>query len=155
MDKSLEQAASAGAPKVVTLANFAACTDQEVYNHVCYRMARQGFAQSMSDDFGCAYRGPGDMECAAGCCMTNGEYRKLCDMARFETPGWPGGSGLEGSSWVDLQAYGLVPSDHYELMLGLQGAHDKSPTAGEMKAALRELANRRGLSTTYLDGLSH
>lgn len=152
MDKSLEQAASAGAPKVVTLATFSACTDQEIFDHVCYRMARQGFGQSMNTHGQCAYRGSAGMECAAGSCMSDAEYRELRGLARYETPG---SGDLEGSSWVDLQQYGLVPPDHYELMLGLQQAHDRSPTPGEMKAALRELGNRRGLSTTYLEGLCH
>ncbi|TAN03181.1 MAG: hypothetical protein EPN36_14380 [Rhodanobacteraceae bacterium] len=121
------------------MANLAKRTPQEVFDHVCYRMAKQGFRQSVvtSSWMGksCAYRSEDGLACAAGCCVADDEF-----------VAWR----MEGNTWTVLVRKHIVPFIHSRLIRSLQRAHDGGKTPEAMRAALRRRAKTFGLSDTRL-----
>jgi hypothetical protein len=134
-------------PKAVTLANLAKRTPQEVFDHVCYRMAKQGFRQSVvtSSWMGksCAYRSEDGLVCAAGCCVADAEFAALRRMA------------MEGNTWTALVRKRVVPFVHSRLIRSLQRAHDGGHSPKAMRAALRRRAKTFGLSDANLRAYSY
>lgn len=131
-------------PKVVTLANMAECSDQEVFDHISYRMAKQGFERCVDQAEKCVYYDSASgRTCAAGACVGSDEYT----------------SSLEGASWGSLLQEGLVPSKHYVLMRYAQIAHDCGKTPEKMFNALIRLARRFNLDDAnlraYAAGVPH
>jgi hypothetical protein len=102
--------------KVITLANLADATEQEVFDHVAKHLLTQKkksktprTAHHSSGSY-CSYRNPEGLTCAAGCLMADGEYS----------------SGMEGRSWGDLlkvPEYN-IPKAHEKLIGLLQDIHD-------------------------------
>lgn len=126
-------------PKVITLANLASSTEQEVFDHVVYRLYRQDWKQSVSDDgVTCRYRGAHGRACAAGHCMTDEEYNS---------------ERMEGTVWKMLWLDGVVPRMHGGLISALQRAHDESSKEYHMPNHLRTVAGQFGLSAELLDSL--
>lgn len=139
-------------PKVVTLANLAECTDQEVFDHVSYRMAQQHWQQSMASngagDQVCTYRGTKSRCCAAGCCITDAEYRAMTDPEDAYS-----GFHVEGSGWSDLVYAERVPAAHEALISRLQNAHDRGDTPGAMRFSFCAVADAWHLSRAFFETL--
>ncbi|HEU0198536.1 MAG TPA: hypothetical protein VFQ88_15160 [Nevskiaceae bacterium] len=135
-------------PAEVTLANLAERSDQEVFDHVCFRMAKQGWKQAELSRGVCAYRDTNGRQCAAGTLMTDAEYARLSrDVAAA-------GSGIEFSGWDTLVESRAVPSAHARLVQCLQYAHDGGVQPDIMRARLRSIGNVFDLSTSLLDQLA-
>lgn len=140
-------------PKVVTLANLADCSEQEIFDHVCYGLKAQEFQRSgnfsdsedynEADELGCMYRHK-DRKCAAGLCISAEEYKRLLDDGEI----------VEGTAWDTLVENGAVPEEHKALMLDLQDAHDGGETAEQMIDALEDVGTRRGLDLSLLHQLA-
>jgi len=92
----------------VTLATLEQSTAQEVFDHIAKHLLTQKTQCIGGPDNGCSYRNEEGMSCAAGCIMTDYEYR----------------SGLEGRAWYDLINEGFVPKAHKDLIQDLQTIHD-------------------------------
>ena len=114
----------------VTLKNLSSSTAQEVFDTVSQHLLTQN-AESLSDSGMCVYRSPKGFSCAAGCLMTDQEYK----------PEW------EGLTWVELVEEGQIPDVHQILITELQGIHDfLSPL--EWKEGLTYTADRYHLTFT-------
>lgn len=70
----------------------------------------------------CVYRSPDKLMCAAGCLMTDEEYKEI----------------FEGHDWASLAGAGLVPAAHKKLIGELQHCHDEYDVS-EWKARLDEI----------------
>ncbi|MNE71903.1 hypothetical protein D3C80_1678110 [compost metagenome] len=81
------------------------------------------------------YRGAGGMMCAAGCLISDEEYKPFMDV----------GAHLGGGSWGTMVSKGTVPADHEELIFKLQKLHDSSHSASSFAHKLRKLAEAEGL----------
>jgi hypothetical protein len=152
-------------PKVVTLANLAECTAQQVADHICYRLARQDYKRSLINaEESCGYRGFEEdsnghllmnkpLRCAAGHCMTDEEYTDLntkvaADRTFSKTD--LAANTIEGQPWEALVDEGLVSYNHYSLISRLQTAHDDTSKGG-MRLLLVHVCQEFGLETTYLE----
>lgn len=118
---------------MITLANIAQATHQEIFDQVTRRLLLQG-VPSVDGAGKCRYRADG-MNCAAGCLMSDEEYT----------------SAFEGYGWGQLRELGLIPHEHfYVLVRVLRNLHDnRSP--GIWKAGLAVVADEFGLATEVLD----
>jgi hypothetical protein len=100
---------------MITLKTLPQATAQQVFDQVVQHMLRQG-KPAISDSGACCYRYDTDdkiLKCAAGCLISDNEYRKYFDDAY-------------NSSWSSLVDEGLVPDTHFTLITELQHIHDKS-----------------------------
>ena len=97
--------------KIITLATLHAATEQEVFDYVAHHLLTQN--KKAKADTQCAYRGGDNLKCAAGCLISDNEYK----------------GSFEGNSWDELIAKDLVPSDHKALIMNLQNVHDGSSFA--------------------------
>ena len=95
----------------ITLATLSQATAQEVFDQVATHLLKQK-TRSTSEN-GCAYRGPNGLKCAAGCLISDEEYKP----------------DMEGAVWTRLFYNGYVSSHHMELIRGLQIIHDSYPPA--------------------------
>ena len=68
----------------ITLATLPQATAQEVYSQVRNHMLTQGI-QSMIEFHGCQYHGPEGLMCAAGCLVSDTEYRYNTKSLRWST----------------------------------------------------------------------
>lgn len=96
---------------IITLANLAEATEQQVFDQVVSQMIKQG-RKSIHENGLCKYRGPEGLMCAAGCLMSDDEYN----------PNFDKGAG----NWDHLIGKGLVPHHHGALIRTLQVCHDFS-----------------------------
>ena len=94
--------------KTITLATLHAATEQEVFDSVANHLLTQNEKSSLEAYNQCVYRGFDNLKCAAGCLISDYEYK-----GKFE-----------GNSWEELIAQGLVLSDHEALIMSLQQVHD-------------------------------
>lgn len=126
-------------PKIITLANLAQATEQEVYDHVCWGLREQGFSKSfnVATDT-CAYYATSldkTLRCAAGQLITPGQYRL----------GW------EGMTWRDLVNGECVPFNNAGLIVELQRAHDQSSGPKSMRNNLLDVGSLYRLKTGVLE----
>lgn len=94
---------------IITLANLAKATEQQIFDQVVSHMLKQG-RQSALENGLCKYRGPEGLMCAAGCLMSDDEYN----------PNFDKGAG----NWHSLVNKKIVPSHHSMLIRKLQICHD-------------------------------
>ena len=117
----------------ITLATLHEATAQQVFDQVAKHLLTQRrkslAALSNPDLSGCAYRGDGNLKCAAGCLISDDEYD----------------SDFEGEYWGGLVKLRKVPESHKALIDKLQAIHDERD-AGDWPIALKELANKLELS---------
>lgn len=94
----------------ITLATLAQATPQAVFDQVVTHLLTQNKESKNSE--GCAYRGDGGLKCAAGCLISDDEYR----------------SEMEDKTWKGLRkgmvAAVKVPARHSSLVTRLQNLHD-------------------------------
>lgn len=104
----------------ITLATLEDATAQDVFDQVAAHLIKQGEQSrrsghpSVSLPGGCAYRGDGGLMCAAGCLISDEEYKEEMDLSE-----------CGDTSWDGLVDGFLVPSTrHNRLIQELQNAHD-------------------------------
>lgn len=93
----------------ITLKNLHEATAQQVFDQVATHLLTQ-MARSTTG-LGCAYRGPNNLKCAAGCLIADDEYN----------------SSLEHKLWICLVNEKLVTEHHQYLISELQRIHDSKP----------------------------
>src|SRR5690606_13748718 len=95
----------------ITLRNLCEKTEQEVFDYVCEHLVRQG-KPSWSSKYGvCLYLDDEGNKCAAGCLISDDEYK----------------TDYEGQNWVTLIGnFKETTSCHVHLISRLQQAHDSS-----------------------------
>lgn len=102
--------------KVLSVATLNDHTAQEVFDHVAkhlltQRVASKEHVNDEGHEFGCAYRGHSGRMCAAGCLISETEYRRA----------------IEGSVWADaikLMEFDEATISHTKLIHCLQAVHD-------------------------------
>lgn len=120
---------------MITLETLHDATAQEVFNQVAHHLLTQN-RQSLgpyNDTSGCAYRGIHSDKCAAGCLMSDEEYRVE----------W------EGKAWRTLVDKEIAPDTHQWLISKLQNIHDTEVPA-EWQERLNQLAESQRLLPYYL-----
>lgn len=132
-------------PKVITLANLAEASEQEVADHIVFRLAGQRFRQSVDLHGECAYRGEMGRACAAGHCMSDAEFEAI--RADFDR----NSDTIEGQPWQALAGIEGVPIQHVDLIGDFQEAHDNGRTPDLMADGLRDVLIERELSPALLD----
>lgn len=127
--------------KPITLANLAEKTEQEVFdyisNHLLTQMQISRLDENLSYQMGfqdqlCAYRGVNGLKCAAGCIISDEEYKEE----------------FEAKSWEHLEKEGKVTSIHSYLITRLQRIHN---TVSEeyWESELKDLAKEIDLIFNY------
>lgn len=115
---------------MITLATLHLASAQEVFdqskNHLLKQMKR-----STKDNGNCLYRNPLGLMCAAGCFISEGEYK-----IEMDAPAQ--------SDWQNLVSLGLVPKNHSYLITTLQQIHDSFMPA-EWEEELIKLAEAKKL----------
>lgn len=131
---------------MITLKTLPEATAQEVFEQIVTHCLTQGERSELlvPDGFDgnhnqrythyCQYRGDKGNKCAAGCLMSDKEYRK----------NW------EQKGWCELVMDGDVPSNHMELIAELQYVHDRTKACDWLEAFI-QVANRFGLNTAFLE----
>ncbi|MBB3227033.1 hypothetical protein FHW69_001634 [Luteibacter sp. Sphag1AF] len=126
----------------ITLATLAKATPQEIFDQVASHLLTQG-RQSLSAqvDGGCAYRGTDGCRCAAGCLISDDEYRP----------------GMESRTWVDVyRIFKTLPyagTATIDLIDVLQTVHDACEPY-EWREELRSVAKSYGLSDKVLEAFA-
>lgn len=113
-------------PKI-SLKNLATSSAQDVFDQVAIHLLTQNqpsIAPVAGFPTDCAYRGNNGLKCAAGCLIADDEY----DIE------------IEGKDWLYLNIQGKVPTEHWQLITGLQGIHDSLMVGDSLKEALIDLA---------------
>lgn len=102
---------------MITLSTLENATAQEVFEQVKNHLLSQKVS-SKSKDGGSWYRLPTEdgkvISCAAGCLISDDEYKLIGDK-------------IEGNWWGDLVGDGIAPEKHCELIAKLQSIHDDYP----------------------------
>ena len=106
----------------ITLATLPQATAQEVYSQVRNHLLTQKI-KSKEEGKGCVYRGPDGLKCAAGCLISDEEYREE----------------MERQPWSFLVGKVLVPKVHGRLIAELQRIHDQQ-AATRWEYCLNKLA---------------
>jgi hypothetical protein len=118
---------------MITLATLPKATAQQVFNQVKRHLLKQG-KRSTINGTSCRYRGDKDTKCAAGCLMSDKEYKRS----------------FEGHGWRHLVDKGEVPNTHKSLIVDLQGIHDgRSPSNWEND--LRSYAKAHGTRASVMN----
>ena len=112
---------------MITLSTLEQATAQEVFTQVKDHLLKQNEKSMLKGD--CAYRGDHNLQCAAGCLMTDKEANKF----------------TESRPWLVLVQDGQVPRKHKELIQDLQGIHD-GERPEEWTESLQRLAFDEGLN---------
>lgn len=95
---------------MITLATLEKATVREVFNQVKNHVLTQNEKCQLVPHGACAYRNKEGLKCAAGCLISDDEYKE----------------DFECKNWQALVNNGLVPTAHYELIKHLQDIHDNS-----------------------------
>ena len=99
---------------MITLATLEQATEQEVFDQVAKHLLTQMKHASSEGD--CQYRTSDGLTCAAGCLISEEEYKKLSSDAS---------PAPEGMSWRNLvRECGEIPEKHLKLIADLQDIHD-------------------------------
>ena len=112
---------------LITLATLHKASAQQVFTQVKNHLLKQNEKSMLKGD--CAYRGDHNLQCAAGCLMTDKEANKF----------------TESRPWLVLVQDGQVPRKHKELIQDLQGIHD-GERPEEWPESLLRLAFDEGLN---------
>lgn len=96
----------------ITLATLPQATAQQVFDQVAEHLLRQGKAST--GELGCQYRGDNGLMCAAGCLMSDEEYKRS----------------FEESAWGYLVKRRGITAVHEELICRLQDVHDQCSADG-------------------------
>lgn len=91
---------------MITLASLEQATEQQVFDHIATHLLKQK-ERSVSDET-CAYRGLNSLMCAAGCLISDDEYKTV----------------MERNPWERLVRDELVPHYHQRLIQAFQDLHD-------------------------------
>lgn len=94
--------------KTITLANLTEATAQEVFDQVSKHLLTQNKKSKPESGVGCNYRGIENTKCAAGCLISDEEYKPE----------------FEAKYWATLIDRGVVPKNHQYLISDLQLIHD-------------------------------
>lgn len=120
---------------MITLATLKDATEQQVFDQVCKHLKTQGVQSKKPSSDDCAYRGDGRLMCAAGCLISDSEYKEVMDDANDQ-------------SWCGLVRQELVPPFHKDLIIDLQVTHDNAPP-DKWEYVLLDLAEQRGLQFNW------
>lgn len=120
----------------ITLANLNNASEQEIFNQVAKHLLTQN-KKSIKEDGVCLYKSPEGLKCAAGCLISNEEYRP-----EFET-----------NSWYWLIRDSKFPKEHQALIRDLQFIHDQI-SVSDWKRYLEHAAGTYSLNTEVLDEVS-
>lgn len=129
----------------ITLATLPEKSAQKVFDYVATHLLTQNERSiALSDSIiyfedknitvGCMYRGENGLKCAAGCLMSDEEYK----------PEW------EGIIWAELITFKHVPNAHIFLIRALQEIHDQHQPK-EWKEQLKLLAESKQLDSSVLN----
>lgn len=113
---------------MITLATLPQATAQEVFDQVKNHLLTQN-RKSYGGFGSCVYRGENGTKCAAGCLISDEEYRKE----------------FENQTWYTLCMEGRVPIQHQSLISDLQDIHDHFITR-EWPSELKKLAETDNLN---------
>ena len=111
---------------MITLETLPDASAQDVFNQVAFHLLSQG-ERAMDGD--CVYHAPDGLRCAAGCLISDEEYKE----------------DMEWNGWLDLVDAGLVPNEHADLILELQNLHDMEHP-DDWAGSLSSLAGKLGLA---------
>lgn len=120
--------------KTITLETLHEATAQEVFDRVATHLMKQG-RKSLDSRYNCVYKGKDGLKCAAGCLISDYEYKP-----QFEGKAW-------GS--YDLENLYGITSAHKYLIKRLQKIHDDF-NPEDWKEALKNIALREGLNYNCL-----
>lgn len=123
---------------MITLATLKDATAQQVFDQVAAHMIKQNAASRSEDGLKCMYRGAEGRMCAAGCLMSDDEYK----------PEFDKGQSYGGGSWSSMVRNGSVPDDHKHLIMRLQRLHDNGYPESYARELWR-LADDQGLVFNY------
>ena len=112
---------------MITLTTLAQATPQEVFSQSARHLLAQNQRSSIKNNK-CRYREGQHLKCAAGCFISDSEYR----------------AEMEGQQWRSLTIDGLVPITHGYLIANLQNIHDNYPVE-TWPERLKNLADSLGL----------
>lgn len=119
----------------ITLSNLHEATEQQVFNQVAKHLLEQAQKSLDNENSICAYRGAEGLKCAAGCLISDEEYR----------PKW------ELKDWETLVETGDIKTTaHRNLILNLQKIHDDRQPYVWIKY-LEDLAQSMGLDSSILN----
>ena len=115
---------------MITLATLEQATPQEVFdqvkNHLLKQNARSGV---LGERWKCKYRGLDGLKCAAGCLISDEEYKPK----------------MESRTWYGLIYNGLIKETQHDVLIKkLQIIHDDTDVENWEKD-LKELAKEHGL----------
>ena len=96
---------------MITLATLKDVTAKEVFEQVKNHLLTQKARSTVKEV--CVYRGENGLKCAAGCLMSDNEYKK----------------NFENKRWQYLVEYNMVPNAHVQLIDSLQSLHDHYPVS--------------------------
>jgi hypothetical protein len=99
---------------MITLATLPQATEQEVFDQIATHLLTQERA-SISGG-ACAYRGDNGLKCAAGCLISDDEYKAL--------PLRLSDQYTNRATWRRLIEKKIAPPEHANLICDLQGLHD-------------------------------
>ena len=92
----------------ITLATLKDATQQEVFDQVTTHLLKQNKKSQNTTKKTCMYRGQNGTCCAAGCLISDEEYKQS----------------YESKNWGTLTYRGFVPDTHKDLIEKLQQIHD-------------------------------
>ena len=118
---------------MITLATLAQATPQEVFGQSANHLLTQNQRSAIKNNK-CRYREGTHLKCAAGCFISDSEYRSY----------------MEGQDWKMMINIGLVPIAHGYLIANLQNIHDNYP-ANAWPKRLKNLADSLGLEFNTKD----
>ncbi len=97
---------------MITLATLPQATAKEIFEQVKNHLLTQKERSMLNEDT-CAYRGTNGLKCAAGCLISDDEYKE----------------NFENKRWKALADWDMVPNTHVELIDSLQSLHDHYPVS--------------------------
>ncbi len=123
---------------MITLKTLPQATAQEVFEQSARHLLAQKEKSICEDELwrDCAYKGSEGKKCAAGCFISDEEYKK----------------DFEHQTWSELVEEQKAPSEHHSLIWDLQVVHDNSKVE-DWKAELIVLGKEWGLNTDFINEL--
>lgn len=115
----------------ITLANLATATQEDIFYQVQDHLLEQKERSVRENGTMCLYKNEKGLKCAAGCLISEEEYKES----------------FEDNTWEDLVKAGLVPIDHMQLIRKLQLLHDKpiGDDCSNWPEGLEEIKNYFGI----------
>ncbi len=119
---------------MITLATLGTATQQQVFDQAVDNLLKllELGTKSVDKEGGCHYR-LGELRCAAGCFIGDGEYENH----------------FEGLTWKYMVEFNYAPKDHERLIANLQVVHDETDK-NRWVTELVHLANKYDLATLKL-----